>query len=467
MGLAAAASLEGFPYRGSRSEERAEEEELAIHGTTPTSTSNTMVLSEEHRTAAETLPPPQQNTEASAPVPSPRAPLPKKAKIGAGSTQVIVTGSSSTPLMDDPIMKDLISLGSQFIGFRDEAESLRALRRAEERADALEAKLKSSETASKKAEKEAAAVEGRMGEEYTLHEKTEDHLLDTLSILELNGDLARTDISNARTAFKRLFPHFFPKETQPEIFSELVQRFLAKEDPALAHRQDILKIGVEGTIALVAASGQDVDWVKAGNPKGLNKEKWKALVTDDKPPSKKIIAYLNPKSTASASTARTELVFDNHTEAAEPSNASPAASHSARAPAGVLLDDSSCADSIHQELADLRQQLQAMKKQVVIVMGQSRKSSDREQAALQQAQEALKLKESAAAAALRATKSEDYMLDLMTDASQDMAGSFLDAVTEEQRVNARVELLLRLAKQNGTDFWEDEDRTRRIARFQD
>jgi hypothetical protein len=80
-------------------------------------------------------------------------------------------------------MKDLINLGSQFIGFRDEAATLRgktalfltyfqllpshclsfdkdflssnlfpseALRHAEERADALEAKLKSSEIARKK-----------------------------------------------------------------------------------------------------------------------------------------------------------------------------------------------------------------------------------------------------------------------------------------------------------------------------
>ena len=63
-----------------------------------------------------------------------------------------------------------------------------------------------------------------------------------------------------------------------------------------------------------------------------------------------------------------------------------------------------------------------MKRQVVAVMDQSRKSSDREQAALQQAQETLRLKESATAEALRATKREEYMLDLLTDASQDMAG---------------------------------------------
>jgi hypothetical protein len=91
-----------------------------------------------------------------------------------------------------PLMKELINLGSQFIGFRDEAATLRgkttplllyfifppedsspsnedslpsdvffseALRHAEERADALEAKLKTSEIARKKAEKDAAAVE--------------------------------------------------------------------------------------------------------------------------------------------------------------------------------------------------------------------------------------------------------------------------------------------------------------------
>jgi hypothetical protein len=82
---------------------------------------------------------------------------------------------------------------------------------------------------------------------------------------------------------------------------------LGQDDPAVAYRQGSLKIGVEGTIALVAASGQKVDWVKAGTPKGLNSEKWKALVKDAKAFSKKIIAFLDPKSSASASAARTEV----------------------------------------------------------------------------------------------------------------------------------------------------------------
>jgi hypothetical protein len=46
-------------------------------------------------------------------------------------------------------------------------------------------------------------------------------------------------------------------------------------------------------------------------------------------------------------------------------------------------------------------------------------------------------------------------------------GSFVDAVTEDQRVDTRVEVLLRLASQSGSDFWASEDRTRRIVRFQD
>jgi hypothetical protein len=68
-----------------------------------------------------------------------------------------------------------------------------------------------------------------------------------------------------------------------------------------------LKIGVEGTVALVAASGQKVDRVKVGAPKGLNSEKWKALVKDAKAYSKKLIIFLDLKSSASASAARTEV----------------------------------------------------------------------------------------------------------------------------------------------------------------
>ncbi|KAK1649499.1 hypothetical protein QYE76_067304 [Lolium multiflorum] len=129
-------------------------------------------------------------------------------------------------------------------GEKEEPTVHGALRQAEEHADALAAKLEFSEKSREKAEADAAVEDlrqrlnntenalsdkiaqqielVRMGEEFTLQEAEEDRLLDTLSILELQGDLACTNISNARAAFTRLFPHFFPKQTQPENFSELV-----------------------------------------------------------------------------------------------------------------------------------------------------------------------------------------------------------------------------------------------------
>ena len=43
----------------------------------------------------------------------------------------------------------------------------------------------------------------------------------------------------------------------------------------------------------------------------------------------------------------------------------------------------------------------------------------------------------------------------------------MDTAAEDQRVDARTEVLLRLAREHGTDFWADTDRARRIVRFQD
>ncbi|KAK1649559.1 hypothetical protein QYE76_067364 [Lolium multiflorum] len=268
-----------------------EEEEPEAHEPAPTSTSNTLVLSEDHH--------------------------------------------------------ELVNLGSQFIGFCDKVATLReALRRAEEHAEDLEVKLKASEEARKRVEKDVADVKDlrqrlqaaedalsdkeakqveheneistrlemqsrrfsrKMGEQYTLSQESDDSLLDTLDILELNCDLACKCITSVRNVLKRVFPHFFPKDTQPEIFSQLAQHFLAHDDPALAYRQARLKIGVKGIIVLVATSGQKVDWVKAGAPKLLNSEKWKALVKDAKAYSKKLIVFLDPKSSSFASAARTEV----------------------------------------------------------------------------------------------------------------------------------------------------------------
>jgi hypothetical protein len=119
-----------------------------------------------------------------------------------------------------------------------------------------------------------------------------------------------------------------------------------------------------------------------------------------------------------------QLIFDNYTAVPRASDALPASSFAKRTPADNLNEDSSSTEP-DQTLNELRQQLQAMKKQVLIVMEQSLKSSKKEKQALHQAQEALTLKEAAVAEAAQAATRENFMLEMMTDASQDMAGTLL------------------------------------------
>jgi hypothetical protein len=82
-------------------DEEEEEEEPKAHGLAAARTSNTLVLFEERCVGSEASSPPQHNSEAPTLVPSPRAPKPKKAKTGAGSTQELATGTTSGPLLED------------------------------------------------------------------------------------------------------------------------------------------------------------------------------------------------------------------------------------------------------------------------------------------------------------------------------------------------------------------------------
>jgi hypothetical protein len=119
------------------------------------------------------------------------------------------------------------------------------------------------------------------------------------------------------------------------------------------------------------------------------------------------------------------LIFDNYTSTPRPSNAFPASSHSKKTPVDdEFIEDSSSKGSA-QDLEELRQQLQYMKKQALIIMDQSRKSSEKEKVALQQAQEAIAAKETAVAEAAQATSRENFMLELMTEASLELAGILL------------------------------------------
>ncbi|KAK1681339.1 hypothetical protein QYE76_042187 [Lolium multiflorum] len=150
----------GFcPYDDAIISSGEEEEEPAVNVTAPTSTSNTVVLSEARRATEETSPPHHQDLEMSTPVASPRAPSPKTPRIGLGESHDFVAWSSTTPPLDDPLMKHFINLGTQFIGYRDTIQDLKeALDKANKRADDLALKLEQSEKNCKKAEQDAASV---------------------------------------------------------------------------------------------------------------------------------------------------------------------------------------------------------------------------------------------------------------------------------------------------------------------
>jgi hypothetical protein len=93
-----------------------------------------------------------------------------------------------------------------------------------------------------------------------------------------------------------------------------------------------------------------------------------------------------------------------------------------KTPVAVNFVEDSVNKTSAEDLKELQQQLQSMKKQSLMLMEQSRKSSEREKVALQQAQDAIAEKDAAVAEAAAATSRENFMLQLLTDASLDMAG---------------------------------------------
>nr|XP_051190077.1 stress response protein NST1-like [Lolium perenne] len=145
-----------------------------------------------------------------------------------------------------------------------------------------------------------------------------------------------------------------------------------------------------------------------------------------------------------------QLIFDNYSTPPCSAAASPASSFSKKILVDPGLLKSSSSGRLSEDLQELRQQLQSMKKQNLAVMEQSRKASEGERLALRQAEEAVAARDAAVLEAKGATTREDSMLELMLEASSDMLGSVLDSAAEDQRVNERTNLLVDLSLNHGT-----------------
>ncbi|KAK1617268.1 hypothetical protein QYE76_022785 [Lolium multiflorum] len=249
-------------------------------------------------------------------------------------------------LHERPLMKEFIRLGTQFVGYRDYTKKLEGdLAESNKRADALAVKLEQSEEARHKAEKDAATIEDlrkrlhnaetslsnniarqsareaeilsrlesqtrrfirRTHQEYEVEGPEGDELLDALTLVEIHGDEARDGLENAEASLLKLFPYFFPKKEAPSTFVELAKIFNGPEDLGLL-RQEGLKIGVEGTVALIANSQQNVDWAKVGDIGEMETKKWQSLIKAAKPSARPILSFLGVKPAPAPSASKPEV----------------------------------------------------------------------------------------------------------------------------------------------------------------
>ncbi|KAK1609795.1 hypothetical protein QYE76_033468 [Lolium multiflorum] len=348
------------PYLGTLISSDEEEEVPTADVAARTSTSHTLVASETPVEGEETSPP-RQNVDTATPPSSPRAPLSKRARTEIIPEPTLQLSSSSNPLLEDPLIKDLLRIGTQFVGYREYASKAEEkLAEANERANTLAQQLEQSEKARKKAEldavgaraeadkakADAAGVEdlrkklhdaetslsehitaqsareeailkrirtqnrrfvARTAQEYELEDPDNDPLLDAVSFLEFHGTEAREGIDEAKAGLLRLFPYFFPKKEAPATFLNLAKCFNTPEDLGLKMRHENQKVAVESTVALVADSQQTIDWTKVGDTDQIEQLKWRSLVKAAKPNTKKILAYLGVKPASTPSSSRPEV----------------------------------------------------------------------------------------------------------------------------------------------------------------
>ncbi|KAK1682652.1 hypothetical protein QYE76_043500 [Lolium multiflorum] len=292
------------------------------------------------------------STRSSLPAASPKGKRKRDEAIDSGTSKVNTSRAGKSALDAEeetldlygaalPFMKELVLFGTQFIGYRDYARELEEkLAEANKRADALAIELEHSESThtktvedlekrlgdAKRALEENVAQHSareeeilsrletqsrrfvrRTHQEYELENPEDDELLDALSLLEIHGTEARNGLDEAEAGLSRLFPYFFHKKEQPTTFIDLAQCFNGKEDLGLQLRQEGLKVGVEGTMALIAESQQQIDWSKVGDTGKIETKKWQSLIKAAKPNSKKILATLGYKPAPAPSSSKPEV----------------------------------------------------------------------------------------------------------------------------------------------------------------
>ncbi|KAK1668356.1 hypothetical protein QYE76_056515 [Lolium multiflorum] len=133
------------------------------------------------------------------------------------------------PMGYRPMIKDLIRIGAQFIGYREYASKTEEkLAEVNERANILAQKLEQSEEARKKAESDAiqaraeadkakADAADRTAQEFELEDPENDPLLDAVSFLEFHGTEAREALIKLKQGCRGSSPISSQRKRNPQL----------------------------------------------------------------------------------------------------------------------------------------------------------------------------------------------------------------------------------------------------------
>ncbi|KAK1632178.1 hypothetical protein QYE76_006493 [Lolium multiflorum] len=221
------------------------------------------------------------------------------------------------PMEYRPMIKDLLRIGSQFIGYREyAARAEEKLSEANERVDALAQKLEQSEAARKKAELAASKAKAEVDEAKVKAASVEElqrRLKDAESALD---EQKTAQTVREQEIIKRLKSQSRPQTNQDfDLENPVNDPLLDALSPGVPWREiregvanaENMKVAVESTVALVADSQQTLDWMKVGDTSQVEHSRWRLLIKAAKPNTKKILAYLGIKPASTPSSSRPEV----------------------------------------------------------------------------------------------------------------------------------------------------------------
>jgi hypothetical protein len=107
-----------------------------------------------------------------------------------------------------------------------------------------------------------------------------------------------------------MFIRLWPKKKAEVLVNDLknlAKAFNTNDDPLLQLKGLSMKRGVEGTIALSYAHGEDLDWEKIGSPHGRTCSELKAFFEKAKKLMPTIVSIISPSVASAASLAPTSL----------------------------------------------------------------------------------------------------------------------------------------------------------------